>query len=588
MLRSLDPSRDLLFGMLALQIGLIDQGQLVAAFQAWARDKPRSIADHLLDRGALDAEQRAVVEAMVALHLKKHGGEPEKSLAALGAGRSTRERLAAIGDRGLDTSLASVGPGTNDDGDADRTASYAVGAATSDGQRFRVLRPHAQGGLGAVFVALDAELHREVALKRILDQHADDPASRARFLLEAEVTGGLEHPGIVPVYGLGTYGDGRPYYAMRFIRGDSLKDAIAAFHADSSLKADPGRRSLELRKLLRRFLDVCNAIEYAHQRGVLHRDLKPGNVMVGKYGETLVVDWGLAKAVGRPDPGAAVGERTLVPSSASGFGETLPGSVVGTPAYMSPEQAAGDLDRLGPRSDVYSLGAMLYCLLTGEPPFHGDDLGAMLRAVQRGEFPSPRSMVPSIDPALESVCLKAMATAPEGRYATPRELADDVERWTADEPVSARPEPFPERARRWMRRRRTTVTAAAVALVVATLGLASVLAVQYRANGELAAANTRVQARFDLALEAIRTFHSGVAEEVLLTNDNLKPVRDRLLADAAEFYQRLGDKLSGQADRRAQRRWGKRIARWRCWRARSARRSGRSPATGERWRCAGS
>ena len=407
--RSLDPSRELLFGMLALQIGLIDQGQLVAAFQAWARDKTQPIADHLLDRGALDAEQRAVVEAMVALHLKKHGGDPEQSLAAFGAGRSTRERLAAIGDPGLDTSLASVGAATNDNGDPDRTASYAVGAATSDGQRFRVLRPHAQGGLGAVFVALDAELHREVALKQILDQHADDPASRARFVLEAEVTGGLEHPGIVPVYGLGTYGDGRPYYAMRFIRGDSLKDAIAAFHADASLKGDPGRRSLELRKLLRRFLDVCNAIEYAHQRGVLHRDLKPGNVMVGKYGETLVVDWGLAKAVGRPDPGAAIGERTLVPSSSSGVAETLPGSVVGTPAYMSPEQAAGDLDRLGPRSDVYSLGAMLYCLLTGKPPFQGDDLGAMLRAVQRGEFPAPRSVVPSIEPALEAVCKKAMA-----------------------------------------------------------------------------------------------------------------------------------------------------------------------------------
>src|SRR5262249_31859338 len=160
-----------------------------------------------------------------------------------------------------------------------------------------------RGGLGAVFVALDAELGREVALKQILDDHADDPASRSRFLLEAEITGGLEHPGVVPVYGLGTYADGRPFYAMRFIRGDSLKEA-ARCRGDGAPKGDDGRRSLELRKLLRRFTDVCNAIEYAHSRGVLHRDIKPGNIIVGRHGETLVVDWGLAKAVGRIDPGA--------------------------------------------------------------------------------------------------------------------------------------------------------------------------------------------------------------------------------------------------------------------------------------------
>src|SRR5262249_21765789 len=138
-----------------------------------------------------------------------------------------------------------------------------------------------------------------------------------------------------------------------------------------------------LRKLLRRLLDICNAMDYAHSRGVLHRDIKPGNIIVGKHGETLVVDWGLAKATGKAE--AESEERTLVPRSASGSAETLPGSALGTPAYMSPEQARGDLDSLGPRSDVYSLGASLYCLLTGRPPQEGDDLGEILRRVQRGE-----------------------------------------------------------------------------------------------------------------------------------------------------------------------------------------------------------
>ena len=156
--------------------------------------------------------------------------------------------------------LALVGPGLRPDDNLIAPGSFAVGTVTSGGQRFRILRPHARGGrLRAVFVALDTELNREVALKQIFDHHADE-ASRYRFLLEAEITGGLEHPGIVPVYGLGNYENGRPYYAMRFVRGDSLKEAMERFHAEPVLKSDAGKRSLELRKLLRRLTDVCNAV----------------------------------------------------------------------------------------------------------------------------------------------------------------------------------------------------------------------------------------------------------------------------------------------------------------------------------------
>jgi hypothetical protein len=223
----------LLFALLALQTGLINQAQLMAAFHAWTQARDRPMAGILAEQGALEAPCLTLVEGLVLEHLRRHGSDPQRSLAALGVGRSTRECLAQIGNAELDASLAQVGSGATDsDADPDRTASYAVGTATSDGLRFRVLRPHARGGLGAIFVALDTELHREVALKQILDAHADDESSRRRFLVEAEITGGLEHPGIVPVYGLGSYGDGRPYYAMRFIRGDSLKEAIERFHAD--------------------------------------------------------------------------------------------------------------------------------------------------------------------------------------------------------------------------------------------------------------------------------------------------------------------------------------------------------------------
>jgi serine/threonine-protein kinase len=561
--------RHLLFGLLALHNGLINQAQLVAAFQAWTLDKARDLAAHLIGLGHLNEAQRAAVEVMADLHVAKHG-DVEQSLGVIPAGRSTRESLAQLGDPEIGATLGHVGSnhGSTDDGDADRTASYAMGTATSDGQRFRILRPHARGGLGAVFVALDTELHREVALKQILDHHADDPTSRQRFLIEAEITGGLEHPGIVPVYGLGSYGDGRPYYAMRFVRGDSLNEAMEQFHADAALKTDPGRRSLELRKLLRRFLDVCNAIGYAHSRGVLHRDIKPSNVIVGQHGETLVVDWGLAKALGRSDPGSV--ERTLRPSSASGSVETLPGSALGTPAYMSPEQGEGELERLGPRSDVYSLGATLYCLLTGRPPYTGDDVGAILRAVQLGEFRPPRAIDPSIDRALETVCLKAMALKSEDRYVSPRALAEDVERWMADEPVSAWREPRMRSLIRWLTRHRVGVTAAAAAMLVALVGTGAVLGIQTkanaalqrantdlavanarvsRANADLKAANERERQRFDLALDAIRLFHGEVSEDLLLKEKQFDKLRTKLLRGAAEFYGKMKAVLERQTDR---------------------------------------
>ena len=530
------------------------------------------------------------VEVLAERHLKRHGGEIEKSLAVLAVGRSVRESLACAGGPEVEATLGHVGsahPSTHDaDDDPDRTDTVSVGSATSEGQRFRILRPHARRGLGTVFVALDSELDREVALKQVLDERADDPTSRLRFVIEAQITGGLEHPGIVPVYGLGSYGDGRPYYAMRFIRGDSLKEAIERFHQWENTKipslpvvlpvgegqggaparAPAGSRDLALRKLLRRFMDVCNAIEYAHSRGVIHRDIKPANIIVGKHGETLVVDWGLAKPMGRVEPGTKSDERLLMRSSASGSAETLPGSALGTPAYMSPEQAEGQLDRLGPRSDVYSLGATLYCLLTGQPPFAGDVVD-VIRAVQRGEFRPPRQLDPSIDPALEAICKKAMAHRPEDRYASSRALADDLDRWMADLPVTAWREPLARRARRWTRRNRTAATSAAVALVAGVVGLSAVLVVQTQAKADLAAslkrertANTAlahsqaaVLARYDLAVDAIKTFHTGVSEDFLLKQEQFKHVRDRLLNGASDFYGKLGAMLGNESDRGSRR-----------------------------------
>jgi serine/threonine protein kinase len=465
---------NLLFGLLALQNNFIDRDALLDAFSRWVHDRAIPLGQILRDRGALSPDEHDLLQALVAKHLEKFGGDPEKSLQHLSSIGSLRQDLSRIADVDVQARLTQVSAAHQDDDPYRTVPQPSVGDSTSAGSRFRILRPHAKGGLGQISVALDQELDRPVALKEIQDRHADEPHSRARFVQEAEITGKLEHPGIIPVYGLGHYADGRPFYAMRFIKGDSLMEAIAAFHADESLKRDPSRRALRLRELLRRFQDVCNAIAYAHSRGVLHRDLKPGNIMLGPYGETLVVDWGLAKPMGQEEESVrstALAEGPIRLSGLSGSrAETVPGSMVGTPAYASPEQVTGQLHLLKPASDVYSLGATLYCLLTGRVPFAGDDIGELLGKVQRGELVRPRLLDPSIDPALEAVCLKAMALEPGDRYASCRALAENIERWMADEPVSAYREPLSRRARRWANRNRTAVTAAAVALVLGVVG----------------------------------------------------------------------------------------------------------------------
>lgn len=482
----MNSDRNLLLGLLALQLNFVDRQQLVTAFDHWVTDKARSLGQIFLEQRALAADEHALLEALAAKHVERHGNDPQKSLADLSAVGSARDELRRLADEDLQASLAHVSAARGDDeNELPSTLSFAVGASSSAGTRFRVLRPHARGGLGEVYLAIDEELHREVALKEIQKHRANDPVNRARFLLEAEITGGLEHPGIVPVYGLGSYADGRPFYAMRFIRGDSLKEAIERFHKAETPSRDPGERELGLRNLLGRLIDVCNAIEYAHSRGVLHRDLKPGNIMLGKYGETLVVDWGLAKVVGRHDRHAIGEESTFHPMVGSGSAPTETGRAVGTPQFMSPEQAEGRIDKLGPHSDVYSLGATLYTLLTGRPPFAKDDTGNIVERVSRGEFPKPRQVKSDISPGLEAICLKAMALAAASRYKSPQALASDLEHWLADEPVSALQDTFVERAARWIRRHQALARSAAAALLtISVVSISAALVVDQARRGQ--------------------------------------------------------------------------------------------------------
>ena len=570
--------RNLLFGILAIQNDFITSDALVDSMNTWVLNKSRPIEEILVERGALDPAARDALEPMLAYQIGCHEGDASRSLGALSSLGSIQKLLTKIPDIDVQASLARIQPAralpesepSADESLATRSPSAdsildtrlpdgkdvpAPGVRSGEpGPRFRRLKLHARGGLGEVYIAEDGELNRRVALKEIQDHHADHTDSRSRFMVEAEITGGLEHPGIFPVYSLGQYSNGRPFYAMRFIQGDSLADLIKSFHADPTFKTDPGKRAVALQKMLRRFLDVCNAIAYAHSRGVLHRDLKPGNVMVGKYGETLVVDWGLAKFLGTSE--THVGDESpLMPTSGSGVAATI--GVLGTPAYMPPEQAAGDLDALGPASDVYSLGASLYQMHTNQVPFRGTSVHEILERVKSGDFPSPRSIDPGIPKGLEAICLKAMATRIEARYPTPLALAADIEHWLADEPVSAFPEPLPARLARWARRHRSAALAAAVSLFVIT-GVASVafvvvsralgektqaldaesaaLAAKTKALDAETAANAKTRAAFNSAKATIDEFVKVVREDARLRDDKaLRPFRDELIEKALTY-----------------------------------------------------
>jgi eukaryotic-like serine/threonine-protein kinase len=418
---------------------------------------------------------------------------------------------------------------------------------------YRELRYHAAGALGEVFMARNAELNREVALKFLKPSRAGDPESRRRFFLEAEVTSRLEHPGIVPIYALGTDNAGEPCYAMRFIRGETLQDRIAAFHAADQPDRDPSERSLALLELLHRFVSICNTMAYAHNRGILHRDLKPRNVMLGKYDETLLVDWGLAKPFDRDDLASSSGEETLTPSSGSGHSacDTPTVGVVGTPAYMSPEQAEARSDLVGPASDIFSLGAILYAILAGQAPYGGPTRAVVFDHVRLCEFPRPRQVKAAVPPALEAVCLKAMASKPDQRYATALELAADIRRWLAGEPVTAWREPVSLRAQRWVRRHRTFVTSAAAVLVFSLAGLAGFATVLAGKNRELAHHRLRAEERETLAINAIKKFRDAVQDNPELKNRHeLDVLRKALLKEPMEFFRRLRDQLLADRDTR--------------------------------------
>jgi serine/threonine protein kinase len=578
----MDTERDLLFGVVAFQSGAVDADELAETCAAWADEPTKPLADLFVNRGLITDEQRTEVEKLVVRELQSHGGDPRASLEATLDGRS----LDAIRDfGGLDGSLhAKLKLPSLPKADHVVIAELSP-SETESKERYSLTHLHAKGGMGRVWLARDTSLGRQIALKELRPDQAENSIVCSRFLYEAKITAQLEHPGIVPVYEVG---EGEvPYYTMRFVQGRTLSEAIRSYHKQRAAgEAGP----VALVKLLGAFVGVCHAVAYAHSRGVLHRDLKGQNVVLGEFGEVMVLDWGLAKRV-RPDPhadageeisespldlaaaatarnpggehtlasppdpsGGSVSEAASSPSSngvsshatglisrlgqpsrvESGAGPegTMQGQLLGTPGFMAPEQARGCHDLVDERTDVYGLGAILYEILTGRPPFVGPKTSEIVHKVWHEAPAPPRQLVanmPARFAGLQAICLKALEKLPARRYASASELAHEVERWLADEPVRAFPEPWVSRVLRWGRRHKTAVSATAALLLTATIALAiSTILIAREAR--------EAQVQGEQARHAVGLLTKGPE---IGFDDGVDPIQKEFLENALAYYEQF-------------------------------------------------
>jgi len=330
--------------------------------------------------------------------------------------------------------------------------------------RYHVLGEIARGGMGAIVKIVDNDIRRPVAMKVILGRKDRDRLER--FVEEAQITGQLEHPNIVPVHELGLDRKGKVYFTMKMVKGESLETILERVAGGD----EDAQNTFPLARLLEGFLKVCDAVAFAHARGVIHRDLKPENVMVGKFGEVLVMDWGLAKVQGRKEAGTADGVSSDRAEGAGG--RTLEGDVMGTPAYMPPEQANGEIEEIDECSDVFALGGILYKILTFEAPYTGTSMQSILHKAALGRILPPRKRNPrnEIPPELDAICMKALKASKAERYADVGALASDLRSYLAHRLVRAYRYGWLEKALRFVQRHPTGSMAGGVAMFMLSIG----------------------------------------------------------------------------------------------------------------------
>jgi tetratricopeptide (TPR) repeat protein len=469
-----------------------------------------------------DADLRRRVETLLAAH--------ERADALLGP---SDPPATTIGDRATGAIEATNLHQTVDHASSPVDAATTVPGGNGDGLArgsvvryfgdYEILRELGRGGMGVVYEARQVSLNRPVALKMVRAGHLAGDDELRRFRNEAEAVALLDHPGIVPVYEVGEH-DGQHFFSMKLVPGGSLVPVLDRYRNDPIAAATL-------------VAEAAEAVAHAHARGILHRDLKPANLLVDEHGHPHVTDFGLAKKV-------------------EGDAEfTQSGAILGTPAYMSPEQATGRRGSITTATDVYGLGALLYALLTGQGPFGGDSVVETIDAVRNLPPQPPRKVNSTVPRDLETICLKCLEKDPHRRYPTAQALADDLHAWLESRPIAARRVGTLERARLWCKRRPAVAALSALVALALVGGTWAVVAVQARANAELTRANKSLRQQRQIAgrreqqaIQGVSRFCDAITRNPRLKNDpTLRDLRKTLLTEPLRFFHSLRENL--QADR---------------------------------------
>ncbi|QDU09695.1 serine/threonine protein kinase [Gimesia aquarii] len=453
--------RDIAFAVEVMSAAVINERQLASALANWTLHGSTLLSDHLLKKGLITQKTQIELEQRSECRLKELWDEAiENNENTINASTFTKAALERLDESGRIAKLLGI--------------SAAVSSVQNDElrehlSRYQLIHKIGQGGLGTVWLARDKELQRYVALKEIRTRKTTSKAALDRFRREAEITGRLEHPAIVPIYQLGEDAtSGQIFYVMRFLGKQTLEDAIIEYHERREAGDD---NPMLLRNLLAAFVTICQAIGHAHSRKVIHRDLKPENVAIDNFGQVIVIDWGLAKVLDDAMLNDSFSEDEFM--EVIDGQRTLAGQVLGSPLYMAPEQAAGRLDEVNESTDIFGLGAILFAIITGHAPHEKtrESSGSattreLITEIASGPTPHASTANEDADPILEAICAKAMAKRSYARYTSTTALAEDVQRWMAGETVSAYKERFSQRIGRWIQHHQRLSQLIAVGMIM--------------------------------------------------------------------------------------------------------------------------